>query len=52
MQREIFLENYIALTDVNINKILFGDKDLSYEINCLLFSYVHSYMRNTNLFNY
>ena len=50
VQRVELLNVITNITDCNINTILFGDKDCSYDQNIIIFSAVHKFIENSNRF--
>ena len=49
-QRKKLVNNIRKYTDCNINVILFGDKNLTFEENKAIFKFVHIYIKNSNRF--
>ena len=48
--RAKMLESINAITDCNINILLFGDNNLNYALNCTIFQSVHKFIKNSRRF--
>ena len=48
--RADLMQTINEITDCNINILLFGNKELNFEQNCIIFQSVHKFIKDTNRF--
>ena len=50
-ERQIMLQEVARLTELTLDKLLFGDPNLTHRQNCLMFDAVHQFLTDSSRFN-